>query len=170
MILQRNSQLCTTPGIKHSGFRGLQAFQPVTTFVTGDRDAAPHSATFHTRTVSNHGGRKRRFSPSAACFGRRWFENIEMSGQAENSAFRKQFGRNRPSRGQKIFHYPRPEWRMTPSLLCLRRAALKFLAGKPTLKGGKGSQRYRAENAARGWNRKIDVMKPAHENQHVSSL
>jgi len=41
---------------------------------------------------------------------------------------------------------------------------------KPTLKGGKGFSHYRAENANRGWNLEMDVMKPAHEEWYVSSL
>jgi len=44
------------------------------------------------------------------------------------------------------------------------------LGWKPTLKGGKGSLRYRAEKATLGWNRIMDVMKPAHEEWYASSL
>jgi len=35
-----------TPGIKHSGFRGLRAFQPATTFVTVDTDSARNRQLF----------------------------------------------------------------------------------------------------------------------------
>ena len=48
-----------TTGIKHSGCRGLRGFKPVINFVTVDKEAAPQSATFHTRTVSGKCRKKR---------------------------------------------------------------------------------------------------------------